>query len=69
MGTWARQLDTLFSPGASDGTKANAFLDWDNMSVLGQMMGLARPVRLERTAFGSGGQRSIQLSYGRLAIP
>ncbi len=28
---------------------------------------LARPVRLERTAFGSGGQRSIQLSYGRLS--
>ena len=35
---------------------------------LRQRISLARPVRLERTAFGSGGQRSIQLSYGRLRL-
>ena len=27
---------------------------------------MARPARFERTAFGSGGQRSIRLSYGRI---
>jgi hypothetical protein len=28
-------------------------------------MKMARPPRFERGAFGSGGQRSIHLSYGR----
>lgn len=37
-------------------------------NVIAALFCRARPARLELTTSGSGGQRSIQLSYGRVCI-